>query len=222
MINERRNKIFDSLYKIKENGCWEWQGQIDKGGYARTSFRKGKRMGALSAYRYSYLRFKGEIAIGLHVCHNCPGKDNRKCVNPDHLWIGTSLENNRDKGVKGTQCKGITNGQHKLSEKDIIDIRKRFLEGEYGTNLAKEYNVSNGLIYHIKNGVAWKHLIQSDECEKAKKLKKNYPMKLTESNVRDIRERHSKGERVTDLAREYGVNTTMISRIKDRKAWKHI
>ena len=223
MISEKRNSIFDSNYVVKPNGCWEWKGYINKNGYPHTNFRKyiGKET-RIAAHKYSYMRFKGEIPTGMHVCHNCPGGDNRSCVNPQHLWLGTSLQNNRDKESKGTQCKGITNGQHKLTEQEVIEIRRRFLAGEYGSDLAKEYNVSNGLIYHIKNGRAWKHLIQGDECERAKRIKKNYPNKLTEKNVHDIRLRHSKGERVTDLAKEFGVNTTMISRIKNGKAWTHI
>jgi Mor family transcriptional regulator len=223
MISEKRNKIFDSSYVVKENGCWEWTKYIDHGGYPKTSFRKSKNLSSrISAHRYSYERFKGEIPVGLYVCHNCPGGDNRSCVNPNHLWLGTQLENMQDKGNKGNQCKGVTHGNHKLTEQDVKDIRRRYSEGEYGSDLAKEYNVSNGLIYHIKNGKAWKYTIIGDECEKLKKIKRNYPIKLTEEDVRNIRRRYSEGEKVIDLAKEFDVESTMISRIKNGKAWKHI
>ena len=219
----KRNAIFDSKYTVNEFGCWVWKGEIDRNGYGRTAFRKNSdNEGRLLAHRYSYERYKGEIPAGLHVCHDCPNGDNRACVNPDHLWIGTSLENNRDKGHKGNQCKGVTNGQSKLSEDDVKNIRRRFGNGEFGTIIAKDYGVSPGLIYHIKNGKAWKHTIEADECEKLKKIKKNHPVKLSEKDVREIRSRNAKGERVSDLAKEYDVQTTMISRIKNGRAWKHV
>jgi len=106
---------------------------------------------------------------------------------------------------------------------DLIDIKRKYIPRVYSSiRLAKEYNVSPGLIYHIKNGKNWKHTVIGDECENLKRLKKNYPVKLTEKDVREIRRRYAKGERVTDLAKFFNVNTTMISRIKNEKAWRHI
>jgi len=219
---KRRNKIFDSKYIVKENGCWEWQGLKTRCGYGSTGFRKEKKEARISAHRFSFERYKGKIPIGCHICHNCPGGDNRLCVNPDHLWLGTSFENMRDKGLKGSQCKGETHGQHKLTESQVREIRHRYLNGEKGPDLAKEFNVSTGLIYHIKNGKAWKFNIIGDECEILKKIVRNNPVKLNEQNIKDIRNRYKNGERVTDLAKQFKVNTTMISRIKNGKAWKYV
>jgi hypothetical protein len=75
------------------NGCWDWQAQLDKGGYGRFQNK--------AAHRWSYQYFKSDPGQ-LLVCHNC---DNRKCVNPDHLWIGSHQDNMRDmmkKGRRGT------------------------------------------------------------------------------------------------------------------------
>ncbi len=147
----RREKFFRSRYEIKENGCWEWIGNIDRDGYGRYGVKT-------KAYRYSYERFKGSIPEGMCVCHNCPGGDNKKCVNPDHLWLGTHEQNIHDKEKKGKQNKGEIHGRVKLTEKDVIDIRRRFKNGELGTELAKEYGVTSGLIYHIKNFKIWRHI----------------------------------------------------------------
>lgn len=150
----RRDKFFSTKYIIKENGCWEWVGNINTKGYPRF----GR---AQTAHRYSYTKFKGKIPDGYCVCHSCPGGDNPKCVNPDHLWLGTSAENIKDKGIKGTQTYGESQGTSKLTDKQVLEIMKRLKDGEIGTVLAKEYNVSSGLIYHIKKGRAWPHLFSS-------------------------------------------------------------
>lgn len=147
----RRDKFFSRKYVIKENGCWEWIGTIDNKGYPR--FGRDQL-----AHRFSYKKFKGEIPKGLCVCHNCPGGDNPKCVNPEHLWLGTQKENILDKGPKGKQSRGESQGQSKLKESQVKEILTRLKNGELGTELASEFNVSSGLIYHIKKGRAWIHI----------------------------------------------------------------
>ena len=218
---EKKLKLFHSKYIIKQNGCWEWKGQMDKGGYGRFRGTAKSRKVSL-AHRWSYEIFKGHIPKGMCVCHNCPGIDNRSCVNPDHLWLGTHLENNRDKGNKGTQCKGETNGLHKLTEKQMLEICDKYLEGKYGPELAKEYGVSSGLIYHITTGLNWKHIVGKEKLEKMRNMNRHYSHKLTDKDILDIRKRHSNGEKVSDLAKEYNLATTMVSRIKNMKAWKHL
>jgi hypothetical protein len=75
-----------SKVKIAPNGCWEWQGAINAEGYGGLG-RAGK------AHRASYEAFIGPIPPGLWVLHNC---DNRCCVNPDHLYVGTAKDNRKD------------------------------------------------------------------------------------------------------------------------------
>ena len=85
-------KLLNRIKKV--NGCWEWQGKITNVGYGEITHERKYVL----AHRCSYKTFKGEIPKGMHICHSC---DNKKCINPEHLWIGTQQENILDAMSKG-------------------------------------------------------------------------------------------------------------------------
>jgi hypothetical protein len=142
---------FDSKWIESDTGCWEWQAVKNQDGYGRV-----KRLGVLcSAHRVAYELYKGPLG-DKHVCHTC---DNPGCVNPDHLWLGTHIDNQKDKALKkravGNAMPGESHPSHKLTSIVVLDI---FYSKESVKSLSYKYKVSQSLIQLIKSGKRWKHI----------------------------------------------------------------
>lgn len=144
--------LFWSKVEIPENrvDCWRWKETINGNGYGRYWVRPHW----IAAHRFSYEQFKGAIPEGLQVRHLC---HNRLCCNPDHLDVGTAKENARDSIDAGRFTKGSTNGNSKLTEADVIHIRKN-PDRLRSFELAKQFQVSTGTISNIKSGKIWRHV----------------------------------------------------------------
>lgn len=133
--------------------CWEWQGTIDQDGYGKL---KHARRTMYLAHRVSWeLHNNQVIPQGLFVCHTC---DNRKCVNPAHLWLGTPADNATDKTIKDRQAKGETNGRALLTEEDVVEIRSMHSRRVRLDDIARRFCVSNPTIQKIVYRKNWKHI----------------------------------------------------------------
>lgn len=140
-----------------DNGCLEWTLCRNSNGYGSLNFR-GKWA---QAHRVAYILAYGEIPIGMCVLHSC---DNRLCIRPSHLRLGTQSENllecvskKRDKqSTKPNNARGEHNGQSKLSVGDVQEIKRRRTLGETYEAISRSYAVTSVLISRICRGKAWK------------------------------------------------------------------
>lgn len=137
------------LQRFVPNGdCWEWSGSKNSRGYGTLAV-SGKTW---LAHRLSYLTFNGKIPDGIQVCHEC---DNRSCINPKHLFLGTARENAQDMLAKGRGLTGARNPHSRLSAETVMAILK-YPAGMKKTGL--QFGVSKTTVYDIRSGRGWGHL----------------------------------------------------------------
>jgi hypothetical protein len=117
----------------KGDGCWEWSGARDRGGYGHFNGAHGNR-----AHRFSWILANGPIPAGMLICHRC---DNPPCVNPDHLFLGTVLDNHRDMDAKGRRPTAANRMDLPTGE-----IVTRYISGESELALARAYSVTRAVI----------------------------------------------------------------------------
>jgi hypothetical protein len=143
-------------------GCWVWTRDVAKVGYGRICVDGVRHY----THRFAWTMAYGPIPEGMCVCHAC---DNKRCVNPEHLWLGTDAENMADKLKKGRQSRGEsrretmrrvarrgeTHADAKLTGEQVLEIRA---SDATNRDLAKEFGVSTSCIYAIKARINWKHL----------------------------------------------------------------
>ncbi len=140
-------KTYLQALPVTMEGCKLWNKWIEKNGYGRINVERKK----WSTHRLSYHLFKGPIPSDMFVCHKC---DNPKCVNPDHLWLGTSEDNMKDMVKKDRQMQHENHYRAKLSKMDVIEIRKQ--HANLMNELATRYQISRGNLVSIISKKSWK------------------------------------------------------------------
>ena len=165
-IVDPAKRFWPKVDKKTPNDCWEWKTHKTRG-YGVFSIRSKP----IQAHRFSYELHFGKIPDGLLICHKC---DNRACVNPNHLILGTHKDNTKDMMDKGRNetgdkhyskrtpykvLRGSQIGTSVLNEKQVMEIRNKFVPYKYSyRKLAKEYNVHRATVLRILQYKTWKHI----------------------------------------------------------------
>lgn len=138
-------------YVNKSKTCWLWTGGKSSRGYG-FFWLKTK---STSAHRVSFFLAHGTLPASLDVLHRC---DVPLCVNPAHLFLGTQRDNGRDMAEKGRSLFGEKHNQAKLTELEVVEIRRKRANGFALKELADEFCVTGTLISYICNRKIWRHI----------------------------------------------------------------
>lgn len=134
------------------NGCHEWRSTIKRDGYGQFWFDGKPR----KAHKIAYEFFKGLVPQGKLVLHKC---DNKICVNPEHLYVGTHKDNARDAVERGQYV-----SRAKLEDWEAAEIRERYkTRGITQMQLAREYGVHQGSISKVILGKTYRLVIKGEK-----------------------------------------------------------
>lgn len=141
-----------SLSKVNElTGCIEWVASLSKDGYGKMDIHRR----TMRSHIVSYREHKGEFPEGMQVLHTCA---NRKCINPEHLYIGTHKQNMKDMIRDGNYAYGSRHGRAKIKEADVHEIHLSASKGITRKSLAHKFDLSVTVVGHILTGKLWKHV----------------------------------------------------------------
>ena len=149
------DKMLSSISVLEDSGCWEWsRGMFDNGYGQACAFNR-----PIKAHRLSYLVFVGPIMGGQCVLHRC---DNKKCVNPDHLCLGTNGDNSRDMVAKSRSASGERNARAILTADSVARMRYLYATGNYTQKqIASAWGVSQQTVSAVATGTDWRSGVQN-------------------------------------------------------------
>jgi HNH endonuclease len=166
-IAKRKDPLERFFLKVKKtDGCWLWVG--NRGGSGYGVMRIGEKN--VLAHRFSYVHANGPITGGLLVLHRC---DNRLCVRPDHLFLGTAKDNTQDALSKGRMShgdghylrknprlalRGSRNGNAKMNDRMVREIRRR-AKKELQKDIARDLGISPASVSHVVTRRKWAHVV---------------------------------------------------------------
>ncbi len=181
-------------------GCWEWTASLNDGGYGRFYVSLGE-IKESRAHRFSWMLANDSfIPDSLQINHRC---DNRKCVNPAHLYAGTALQNSQDARERGRLATGDKHRSRTHPES--------IMRGDNHPNRVRPERMARGASHGLR-----KH------PEAVHRGSGHYAAKIDESDVNFIQHWLSKGYRQWEIAQAFKVSQGTVSNINLGKGWCHV
>jgi hypothetical protein len=136
--------------------CIVGTGNQDQDGYGLLHIKdRAGRWRTVREHRLAWEQANGPIPEGMWVLHRC---DNPRCINPDHLYVGTHQQNVVDRQTRGRQAKGERLGKSTLTPTDIKEIRRLWANGLNQTEIAHRFKVNQTNISAICRRTIWRHV----------------------------------------------------------------
>lgn len=148
MLEELKNRILGRYLEVEgplDTPCWEYQGCCGSHGYGQITY---KNKGLLT-HRASWMVHKGGIPEGIFVCHSC---DYRKCINPEHLFLGTPNDNIQDMSNKGRDKFDIN---AKLTAEQVIEIRRLCDKGLSHAYIGPLFDISQATVSRVNTHTSY-------------------------------------------------------------------
>lgn len=142
-----------AIRSVRVGECIEWTGYVNYFGYGKLTYQNRQEY----AHRAAWIANGGVIPDGMFICHKC---DNRRCINPDHLFVGSQKDNMQDMKAKCRRrnvggARGSAHPSAKVNEAQVLEIRASNLTPE---EIAARFNISKKHVYQILNRLTWKHI----------------------------------------------------------------
>ena len=186
--------------------CWPWTGGKNQDGYGRFNVPKpGGGYSNTQATRVMVFLTRGAFNKDLLVRHTC---DNPPCVNPEHLLLGTRLDNAKDMTDRQRQARGELHPKTTFTEHIVMEIRRRALGGEYYTSIARDMGLNLNTVVGIAKGRTWKH-VPGDVVTEARRL--------DPTEVAEARRRVARGESIRAVAVDMGIKyPSLVTAVRGR------
>jgi len=215
LVADHLRKKFDSRV-LKTETCWLWTGPRYK-----NSKRPNERWhgvfhvpveGTRATHRIAWMIAHGSIPRGMCVLHRCDVPD---CVNPDHLFLGTQLDNIADMNAKGRHAKG-----YRLDEQDVRVIRQKITDGCLHAAIAEEFGVSRALISLIGGGKVGSRTLGPPAIQRNTHARgsKNGNARISKPIADEIRTWRGKISR-NAIAAKFGVSKATVDRVLRGTCW---
>ena len=187
------------------DACWRWTAS-SAGGYGLFRFNGKSRR----AHRIAWELYHGDaIPEGQLALHTC---DQRACVNPHHIYLGTHKDNTNDTTERGrwNHKKGEDHAASKLTNDDVLSIVARYNAGESGRSIALDYDIGFSAIHRIMSGQTWADVTGIQKGATPDYRKRSRRTNLTDDDVIAIRNRYRNGESQDVLVQGYGLTDKSI------------